>query len=127
MWNMIICKCTIEGGFFNIGLMINEECPMITGSGIMIGDNIKKILNSYEKGLYENIVSLSDSTEQYYVGPYYFNYHRGNGDEQDWIVIGKHDKRNLSLSLSVENEIVTGIQRNYSGTATGFEDEPMLW
>ena len=58
-------------------------------------ENEPKILEGvFEKGLYENIVSLSDSTEQYYVGPYYFNYHRGNGDEQDWIVIGKHDERN---------------------------------
>lgn len=116
-----------EGESFNIGLILNEECPMIIGSGIMVGDNIKKILNTYEKGLYENMVSLSGSTEGYSVGPYYFNYHRGIGDEQDFIIIGKHDERNLSIHVGVNNEMVTSIQRYYNGNAAGFEDVPRLW
>ena len=116
---------SFEGGAFNIGVILNEECPMITGSGIMIGDNMKKILNTYEKGLYENIVS--GSMGEYAVGPYLFSYLKGTGDEQDFIIISKIDERNLSIHVGVANEIVTSIQRYYRGTATGFEDVPMLW
>ena len=30
---------SFEGEYFNIGLLLNGECPMITGSGIMIGND----------------------------------------------------------------------------------------
>lgn len=125
------CQITFmltKDGYYNINLWIHGESSLITGNYIMPGDNIRTFLNSYEDGLYEKIMSLSDDTEEYSIGPYCFRY-LGNGEsEENAISIRKRDERNSSaVEIGFHNEIVTWISRGYSGTVSGFEEEPSLW
>lgn len=115
-------------GFFNIDLYIEGECPMITSNCIMPGDNIRTFLNSYEDGLYEKIVSLSDVSDEYRIGPYFFRFESDTGFGGNCITIGKNDeKSSLPVSIFFEDEIVTAIHRTYRGRISGFDEKPSLW
>lgn len=117
-----------KDGLYNISLFIHGENSLITNKYIMPGNNIRTFLNSYEDDLYEKIISLSDYTEEYCIGPYYFQFLKESGDEGSSISIGKRDERSGKLiTIGFDNEIVTWISRNYNGTVSGFEDKPLLW
>ena len=123
---MISFSISKDGGF-NIDLYIEGECSMITSNYVMPGDNIKTFLNSYEDGLYEKLVSLSDPMEEYCVGPYYFRFEDIPGPGDDIVEIGKRDENNsLPVIIRFEDETVTAINRRYLGKITGFEDKPSL-
>ena len=119
----IIELCTDSEGYYNISVYVYGEDSLISSNNIKPGDNIRTILDSYEEGLFDKMMSLSDG-EGYSVGPYYFEYYR----DGNVINMGKRDEGfGLPHCISFENETVTIVKRLYGGTATGFTDKPSVW
>ena len=117
-----------KDGVYNIDLQILGKTSLITSNYIMPGDNIKTFLNSYEEGLFEKIMSLSDHTQEYTIGPYYFSNLGDDGFDGTMIALGKRAVGSGgTIIISFDNEIVTYISRNYHGNVSSFEEKPVFW
>lgn len=115
-------------GYLNVNLHIEGECPGITSNNIMPGDNVKDFLNSYEDGLYEEIVSLPNNSEEYRIGPYAFQYDDSDSEHIGNIITIKKDDEKSSLPISIffKDEIVTKVYRSYQGTISNYADDPVM-
>jgi hypothetical protein len=113
-------------GFITIYLDIWEKYPMITSNFIMPGDNIRTLLNSYEDGLFETILSL-DADDTYCIGPYEFTGFNDPASLEGMISIRKKDDGYMEpISIYFEDEIVTRVSRTYHGIISDFEEKLSL-
>lgn len=125
-WPSSIYIEIIKGGFITIYLDIWSECPMITSNFIMPGENIRTLLNSYEDGLFETILSL-DADDIYCIGPYEFTGFNGPEASEGSISIRKKaDGYMEPVIIYFENEIVTRVSRTYHGVVYDFDEKPSL-
>lgn len=113
-------------GFITIYLDIWEKYPMITSNFIMPGDNIRTLLNSYEDGLFETILSL-DADDTYCIGPYEFTGFNDPASSEGMISLRKNDDGYMEwISIYFEDEIVTRVSRTYHGIISDFEEKLSL-
>lgn len=113
-------------GYISFSVDICNECPMITSNFVLPGDNIKTVLNSYEDGLYEQILSL-DNSESYCIGPYEFMLSKNSESSGGSISIVKKDEGAMDpIAIDFEDEIVTRIGRTYRGSISDFDEKLSL-
>lgn len=113
-------------GFITIYLDIWAKYPMITSNFIMPGDNIRTLLNSYEDGLFETILSL-DADDIYCIGPYEFTGFKDPASLESMISIRKKDDGYMEpISIYFEDEIVTRVSRTYHGIISDFDEKLSL-
>lgn len=126
VWLGIISFDIFQNGSITIYLDIRDNCPMITSNFVVPGDNIKTLLNSYEEGLFEKILSLN-ADDVYCIGPYEFTFVRFPESSEGSIGIRKTDEGAMDrIAIDFSNEIVTSVSRTYRGNISGFEEKMSL-